>query len=76
MGGLKSRRGYVFENETKRRTEEEYVKRAIKKLRDKYKGIHTVCSGFNDTLKIYFGTNPVETTQKLSQEGKIVIRPV
>jgi len=57
-------------------TEEEFVRRAIKKLRGKYKGIHTVYSGFNDAFKKYFGTNPIETTQRLAQEGKIVIRPV
>jgi hypothetical protein len=57
-------------------SEEEFVRRSIKKLRGKYKGIHTVYSGFNEAFKKYFGTNPVETTQRLSQEGKIVIRPV
>jgi len=63
------------ENEPKL-TEVEFVHRAIKKLRGKYKGIHTVYSGFNEALKKYFGTNPEETTQRLSREGRIVIRPV
>ncbi len=61
---------------TPKLTEEEFVRRAIKKLRGKYKGIHTVYSGFNDAFKQYYGTNPVETTQRLAQAGKIVIRPV
>jgi len=54
------------------------VKEAIVSLRKEgYKGIHTVYSGFNDAFKKYFeGENPVEVTNKLAQEGKIVIRPV
>lgn len=62
----------MFEN----LTEEEFVVRAIKKLRGKYKGIHTIYSGFNEAFRKYFGTNPIETTKRLAQEGKIVIRPV
>lgn len=57
-------------------SEEEFIRRAIRKLRGNYKGIHTVYSGFNQAFKDYFGTNPVETTQRLAEEGKIVIRPV
>jgi hypothetical protein len=57
-------------------TEEEFVRRAVKKLRGKYKGIHTVYSGFNTAFKEYFGTNPVEATQRLAKKGKINIRPV
>ena len=58
-------------------SEEEFVVRAIKKLRKQpYKGIHTVYSGFNQAFKEYFGTNPVEMTQRLAKEGKIVVRPV
>lgn len=57
-------------------TEEEFVRKAVKKLRGKYKGIHTVYSGFNTAFKEYFGTNPIEATQRLSSEGKINIRPV
>lgn len=57
-------------------TEEEFVRKAVKKLRGKYKGIHTVYSGFNNAFKEYFGTNPVEATQRLASEGKINIRPV
>jgi hypothetical protein len=57
-------------------TEEEFIRKAVKKLRGKYKGIHTVYSGFNSAFKEYFGTNPVEATQRLASEGKINIRPV
>lgn len=58
-------------------SEEEFVVRAIKKLRKPpYKGIHSVYSGFNQAFKDYFGSNPVETTQRLTQEKKIVTRPV
>ena len=57
-------------------SEEEFVRKAVKKLRGKYKGIHTVYSGFNAAFKEYFGTNPVEATQRLAGEGKINIRPV
>ena len=57
---------------------EEFVRKAVVSLRKEgYKGIHTVYSGFNEAFKKYFeGENPVEATNKLSQEGKIVIRPV
>lgn len=65
----------MLENEVKRLTEDEFVFRAIKKLRGKYKGIHTVYSGFNEAFRDYFGTDPIETTQRLLREGKISIRP-
>ncbi|HWR89558.1 MAG TPA: hypothetical protein VN260_04830 [Dissulfurispiraceae bacterium] len=57
---------------------EEFVKKAIVSLRKEgYKGIHTVYSGFNEAFKRYFdGEDPVKVTTQLSQEGKIVIRPV
>ncbi|MBI5641273.1 MAG: hypothetical protein HZA17_12695 [Nitrospirae bacterium] len=57
---------------------EEFVKKAIVSLRKEgYKGIHSVYSGFNEAYKKYFqGENPIETTNRLAQEGKIVIRPV
>lgn len=57
---------------------EEFVKKAIISLRKEgYKGIHSVYSGFNEAFKKYFeGENPVEVTNRLAQEGKIVIRPV
>ncbi|MCK5427080.1 MAG: hypothetical protein KAJ34_05250, partial [Thermodesulfovibrionia bacterium] len=52
--------------------------KAIVELRKEgYKGIHTVYSGFNNAFKKYFdGENPVEATNKLAKEEKIVIRPV
>lgn len=57
---------------------EEFVKKAIVSLRKEgYKGIHSVYSGFNSAFKKYFnGENPVEATNKLAQEGKIILRPV
>lgn len=57
---------------------EEFVRKAVLSLRKEgYKGIHTVYSGFNEAFKKYFvGENPVEVTNKLAKEGKIVIRPV
>ncbi len=57
---------------------EEFIKKAIISLRkDNYKGIHTVYSGFNNAFKKYYdGENPIDVTNKLAGEGKIVIRPV
>lgn len=57
---------------------EDFVKKAVVSLRKEgYKGIHTVYSGFNTAFKKYFdGENPVEVTNKLAEEGKVVIRPV
>jgi len=58
-------------------SEEEFVLRAIKRLRKPpYRGIHSVFSGFNQAFKEHFGKSPVELTQKMAAEGKIVIRPV
>jgi hypothetical protein len=63
---------------SERLSHEEFVKKAIVSLRKEgYKGIHSVFSGFNNAFKKYFdGENPVEVTNRLAQEGKIVIRPV
>jgi hypothetical protein len=57
---------------------EEFIRKAIISLRKEgYKGIHSVYSGFNSAFKKYFNDeNPVDVTNKLAQEGKIVIRPV
>lgn len=57
---------------------EEFVKKAVVSLRKEgYKGIHSVYSGFNNAFKKYFdGENPVEVTNRLAMEGKIIIRPV
>jgi hypothetical protein len=62
--------------EGKKLTEEEFVVQAIRKLRkDPFRGIHSVYSGFNEAFRRYFGTNPVEATSRLANEGKIETRP-
>jgi hypothetical protein len=57
---------------------EEFITKAIVSLRKEgYKGIHSVYSGFNNAFKKYFNQeNPVEVTNRLAKEGKIIIRPV
>jgi hypothetical protein len=58
-------------------SEYDFVVKAIKKLRKPpYKGIHSVYSGFNQAFREYFNKDPVKTTIKLAEEGKIVTRPV
>jgi len=58
-------------------SEEEFAFRAIRRLRKPpYKGIHSVYSGFNQAFKEHYGKNPVELTQRLASEGKLVLRPV
>jgi len=60
----------------KKLSEEEFVLQAIKKLRkEPFRGIHSVYSGFNEAFRKYFGTNPVEATSRLANEGKIETRP-
>jgi len=56
---------------------EEFVKRAILKLRTgDYKGIHSVYSGFNDAFRKYYpGIDPVEITNQLAKENKITVMP-
>jgi len=63
---------------TEKLSYEEFVKQAILKLRTgDYKGIHTVYSGFNEAFRKYFdGANPIEITNQLAKENKIVIRPI
>jgi hypothetical protein len=62
-------------DEERRLTEEEFVTQAIKKLRkNPYLGIHSVYSGFNEAFRKYFGSNPVEATSRLANEGKIETR--
>lgn len=57
-------------------THEEFVLRAIRKLRKPpYKGIHTVYSGFNAAFREYFNEDPVPATKHLAQSGSIVVRP-
>ena len=55
---------------------EEFVVRAIKNLRGKYRGIHTVFSGFNEAFRQYFGEDPRPVTQDLATKGIIEMRPV
>lgn len=55
---------------------EEFIVRAIKKLRGKYRGIHSVFSGFNDAFRQYFGEDPRPVTQEMAQKGIIELRPV
>lgn len=61
----------------KKLTQEEFVMLAIEKLRNgNYKGVHSVYSGFNEAFKLYFpGENPIEATNTMSEEKKIVVRP-
>jgi hypothetical protein len=63
---------------TEKLSYEEFIRQAILKLRTgDYKGIHSVYSGFNEAFRKYYdGANPIEITTQLSQEKKIVIRPV
>ncbi len=65
-------------SEGQRMSHEEFVKKAIVSLRnEKYKGIHTVYSGFNEAFKKYFpDDDPVKVTNQLASEGKITLRPV
>jgi hypothetical protein len=57
-------------------SEEEFVRRAILRLRKPpYRGIHSVFSGFNEAFRAYFGRDPVEATNRLAREGKLIIRP-
>jgi hypothetical protein len=57
---------------------EEFVRLAIQRLRSEpYRGIHSVYSGFNEAFKKYYGgQDPVEFTNGLAEDGKIVIRPM
>jgi len=63
-------------SEEKKLSYEEFVKKSIETLRSpKYKGIHSVFSGFNQAFKEYFGEDPIKVTKQLADEGKIAIRP-
>ena len=57
---------------------EEFVRLAIQRLRSEpYRGIHSVYSGFNEAFKKYYGgQDPVEFTNGLAENGKVVIRPM
>ncbi len=62
---------------TKKLSFDEFVILAIRKLRTgEYKGVHSVYSGFNEAFKLYFtGENPVQITNKMSEDGTIALRP-
>lgn len=62
---------------TRQLSHEDFVKLAVEKLRTgTFRGIHSVFSGFNAAFKKYYGgEDPVRTTTRLAEEGKIVIRP-
>lgn len=58
-------------------SEEEFVLKAIKKLRTKnFRGIHVVYSGFNEAFRKYFNADPIESIKKLEEKGVVVTRPV
>jgi len=61
----------------KKVSHEEFVKLAVEKLRTgKYRGIHSVYSGFNEAFKAYYpGEDPVKATTALAKDGKISIIP-
>lgn len=63
---------------TKKLSPEEFVKLAIAKLRNEpYKGIHSVYSGFNEAFKKYYaGDDPIKLTNQMSEDEKLIIRPV
>ena len=56
---------------------EEFVFKAVGRLRvPPYKGIHSVYSGFNGAFREYFPLlDPVDFTNQMAKEGKIIIRP-
>ncbi len=66
----------IKKEDSKRLTREEFFRLAIEKLRPpKYKGIHSVYSGFNQAFKEYFGEDPIKATKELADENKITVRP-
>lgn len=66
-----------MEGEERKLSEHEFIVKAVRKLRKPpYKGIHSVYSGFNEAFREYYQKDPIETTTRLAEEGKIVTRPV
>ena len=64
-------------------TEQEFTVKAIENLRKKnpdgtpkYRGVHSVFSGFNSAFREYFGTDPITAVRKLEAEGVIKTKPV
>lgn len=49
----------------------------LNKAKGKYKGLHTVYSGFNQAFRLYYGDNvdPVKATRELATQGVIKIIP-
>lgn len=71
--------GVVSADEQKNRiSHEDFVKRAILKLRDtsKSRGIHSVFSGFNNAFRMYYGEDPVEAIRELERGGRVQARLV
>lgn len=59
-------------------SKEEFILRAIDRLhKPKYKGIHTVYSGFNTAFRDYYGNDadPIAATKEMATAGKLVIMP-
>ena len=66
-----------MEEEGRKISEYDFIVKAVKKLRKPpYKGIHSVYSGFNRAFRDYYQKDPIETTTRLAEEGRIVTRPV
>ncbi len=66
----------IKKDDDKKLNYEEFTRLAIERLRPpKYKGIHSVFSGFNQAVKEYFGEDPIKITKQLTEEGKITVRP-
>jgi hypothetical protein len=57
----------------------DYEKRGVslfKYLKEPYRGIHSVFSGFNDAFRKHFNKDPIEFTSRMVSEGKIEIVPL
>jgi len=56
--------------------EDVFVKRAILRVRgERFKGIHTRYSGFNEAWREYYGTDPIAGVNKLMKAGIIMGHP-
>lgn len=61
---------------SERLTKEEFVIRAIERLRtEKSNGIHVVWSGFNAAFEKYFGEKSQATTTEMKTKGLIEVVP-
>ena len=55
---------------------ERFFRRAIVRLRKEgYKGINPVFTGVNEAFRDYFGTDPIEASRSLVNDGKLVLVP-